>query len=302
MRNFGNKIWFNGTLIDWDKAYLHVISHALHYGTAVFEGIRCYKTNKGRAVFRLNDHLKRLFYSASCLGMKMPFSGDQIKKAILSLVRTNQLDDCYIRPIVFYNSDQMSLLPDSEKVAVAVACWPWVLKAGAMDGVKVKTSRFIRPHPHSVPVDAKVSGYYVNSLLANREAKKTGFDEALLLDYRGYIAEGPGENIFLVKNGKLITPAKGCILPGITRESIIQLAKVKGIKIIEKNLKPKELRQAKEAFFVGTAAEVWPILQVDGRKIGDGKIGAVTRILAKEYQAVIRGRNKRYSSWLTPVN
>lgn len=301
MKTFRSKIWFNGGLVDWEKANVHIINHALHYGTGVFEGIRCYKTSKGPAIFRLDDHIKRLFYSTGCLSMNFGFDEKEIKKAVLSLVKSNDLTDCYIRPIIFYDSKQMSLLPEAKEVAVVIACWAWVLKTGASAGVKIKISKFIRPHPKSVPIGAKISGHYSNSVMASQEAKNAGFDEALLLDYRGYIAEGPGENIFLVKNGVLITPAKGTILAGITRDSIIRLAKDNGLNVSEKNIKPSELEEVDEAFFVGTAAEIWPILQVDKTKIGDGKVGNITAGLMKDYQLVVKGLNKKYLSWLTFV-
>lgn len=295
------KIWFNGKLVNSNKAKIHVLTHALHYGTAVFEGIRCYKTEKGPAIFRLNEHIDRLFYSASCFGMKINFKKTDLKTAVKDLVLSSGLNDCYIRPIIFYASGHLSLLPDADKIGVAIACWPWIFRIGASGGVRIRTSRFIRPHPASVPIDAKVSGYYSNSVIASQEAKNAGFDEALLLDYRGYIAEGPGENIFLVKNSTLVTPAEGTILAGITRESILRLAKDKGLRVIERDIRPLEVKEADEAFFVGTAVEIWPILEIDKTKIGNGKVGNITSDLMKNYQLTVRGLNKKYLSWLTFV-
>jgi branched-chain amino acid aminotransferase len=299
MKSFRSKIWFNGRLVDWDKANTPIITHALHYGTSVFEGIRCYKTENGPAVFRLDEHLNRLFYSASCLGMEIKLGKDDLKMAIKDLILSNGLEDCYIRPLIFYSSDQMGLLPDADKVGIAIACWPWILRPGASSGVRIMTSRFIRPHPSSVPIDAKISGHYSNSVMASQEAKNNGFDEALLLDYRGCVAEGPGENIFLVKNGALITPTKGTILAGITRDSIIRLAEDGGLRVIERDIKPLELKEVEEVFFVGTAAEIWPILEIDRIVINDGKIGDITLDLVEQYRSLVRGENDKYRQWLT---
>ncbi len=296
-----DKIWLDGKFVDWDKANFHIITHALHYGTAVFEGIRCYKTKNGPAVFRLDDHLNRLFYSANCLGMKVNLGNGDLRMAIKNLVLSNGLEDCYIRPLIFYSSDQMGLLPETDKVSIAVACWPWILRTGASSGVRVMTSKFIRPHPASVPIEAKISGHYSNSVMASQEAKNAGFDEALLLDYRGCVAEGPGENIFLVKNSALVTPAKGTILAGITRDSIIRLAKDKGLQVLEREIKPPELKEADEVFFVGTAAEIWPVLKIDGSRINNGKVGDITSDLMKKYRSLVRGENDKYSHWLTFV-
>lgn len=297
------KIWINGKFVTQNGYAVDVLSHALHYGTGVFEGIRSYATmDQGPVVFRLDDHLRRFFYSAEFLNMHMPFSLTQLKNVTRKLVRENELEDCYIRPIAFFGSGKMGLSPDTNKISVAVACWDWILQNGASGGVKVCTSSFIRPHPMSVPVEAKISGNYVNSVLAHQEARRRGFDEALLLDHQGYVAEGPGENIFLVENGVLITPAKNSILPGITRDSIMNLSRDSGLRVIEKSVLPEDLIRADELFFVGTAAEIWPIVELDGVEIGNGKIGPITDELKGEYQELVRGKNKKYLKWLTPIN
>jgi branched-chain amino acid aminotransferase len=294
-----NKIWFNGKFVDWQKAKVHLLTHSLHYGSSVFEGIRCYQTEKGLAVFRLPEHLERFFYSAKSISMEIPFSKKEIKEAILKIIKINRLKECYIRPIAWF-TEGMGLHTKGIPVQVAIAVWPWKAYLGEKP-LKVKISKFIRIHPKSTIPDAKISGNYINSILASQEAKKAGFDEALLLDYQGYLAEGPGENIFIAKDNQLFTPERGSILPGITRDSIIKIARDSGIKVIEKKITPKELKLADEAFFVGTAVEVCLIKKVDNILINKGKIGKITKKIREIYQKIIRGKEKKYLKWLTFV-
>jgi len=292
-------IWFNGKFIKWEQAKVHVLSHALHYGSGVFEGIRCYKTEKGAAIFRLNEHIERLYNSAKFLKIKIPFSKQVIKKAIIELIKVNKIEECYIRPIVFYGYGKMGLNPIGAEVNCAIAVWPWgkYLK----DKVKVKISKFIRLHPKSVISSAKVCGYYVNSIFATFEAEDSKFDEAILLDYRGFIAEGPGENVFIVKDKIIYTPKLGSILPGITRDSIIKIARDLKIKVIEKDITVEELKNCDEAFFTGTAAEITPIYQVDKKIINNGLIGEITSILKEKFYQIVHGKDKKYKNWLTYI-
>jgi branched-chain amino acid aminotransferase len=292
-------IWLNGKFVKWESAKIHVLSHALHYGSGVFEGIRCYETSKGPAVFRLKEHLDRLWNSARCLEMKIPFKKKEIEKAILKLIKLNKLKECYIRPIVFYGYGKMGLNPKGAKVDFAICVWPWgkYLK----EKVKVKISKFIRLHPKSVFPFAKVTGYYVNSIFATLDVQKSKFDEAILLDYRGFVAEGPGENIFIVKNKKIFTPKLESILPGITRDSIIKIAKKEKIEVFEKDLSVKELKSCDEAFFTGTAAEITPIYQIDDKIINNGKIGPITEFLKEKFYKIVHGEDEKYKKWLTFV-
>jgi len=292
-------IWFNGKFVDWDDAKIHILTHALHYGSGVFEGIRFYKTIKGRAVFRLNDHLKRLFYSAKFLDIKIPFSIKELKKAVVDLIKRNNLEEGYIRPIIFYGYGKMGLNPKGANIDVAIAIWPWgkYLK----EKVKVKISKFIRLHPQSVISTAKVCGYYINSIYATLEASKEKYDEAILLDYRGYVAEGPGENVFIVKNNILYTPKPGSILLGITRDSVMKIAKDLGIKVREKDISVKELLNSDEVFFTGTAAEITPIFKINNTLINKGAIGPITLKIQETYKKITRGELRNYYNWLTFV-
>lgn len=294
------KIWFNRKFINWNEAKIHILAHVLHYGGGIFEGIRAYSTEKGPAVFRLKDHLKRFFYSASQIEMKIPFSKEEIEKAILNLIKINKVKECYIRPIAFFGYGKMGLNPQGSPVNVAIALWPWGSYLGE-EPVKVKISKFIRFHPKSVISEAKICGYYINSIFASLEAKRAGFDEALLLDYQGFVAEGPGANIFIVKNKKLFTPKKGSILTGITRDCIIKIAKDFGIEVKEKRIRVSELKSANEAFFVGTGVEICPIGQIDKTLINKGKIGEITKKIKNFYQKIIHGKVKKYLKWLTFV-
>jgi len=294
------KIWFNGKFINWDEAKVHILTHSLHYGGGVFEGIRAYSTEKGPVVFRLKDHLKRFFYSASQIEMKIPFSKEEIEKAILNLVKINKVKECYIRPLAFFGYGKMGLNPQGAPVNVAIAVWPWGSYLGEKP-VKVKISKFIRLHPKSVISEAKICGYYINSILASLEAKRAGRDEALLLDHQGFVAEGPGENIFIVKNKKLFTPKKGLILAGITRDCVIKIAKDFGIEVKEKKIRVSELKLADEVFFVGTAAEISPIGKINKTLINKGEIGEITKRIKNFYQEIIHGKAKKYLKWLTFV-
>lgn len=296
------KIWLDGRFLDWPETKTHLLTHSLHYGGAVFEGIRAYKTQKGTAVFRLPEHIERFFYSASVLEMKIPFSRGEIKKAVLKTIKINNLEGCYIRPIALFGYGKMGLNPKGAPVNVAIAAWPWGAYLGQKETVKVKISKYIRIHPQSCPMEVKISGYYVNSILATLEAEKAGFDEALLLDYQGYVAEGPGENIFMVRDNKLYTPPLGTILPGITRASIIEIAKDLGISVEEKRITPQELKSANEVFFTGTAVEICPIGQIDDVLINNGKMGEITKKIKGFFEKIVRAEEKKYLEWLTFVS
>ncbi|MEK6823113.1 MAG: branched-chain amino acid transaminase, partial [Nanoarchaeota archaeon] len=251
-------IWMDGAFVAWDDAKVHVISHALHYASGVFEGIRFYETPEGPAIFRLQEHIDRLFVSAKKIGMQIPFTREQLVRATVELIAKNKVGSGYIRPIAFFGYGGMGLTPKGAAINVAIACWPWPAFLGDKP-IKVKTSSFIRIHPKSTHADAKITGHYINSLLAAQEAHAEGYDEALLLDWEGFVAEGPGENVFAVKDGVLYTPPLGAILPGITRDSVITIARDLGIEVRQMTLTPQDLRNAEELFFTGTAVEVAPI-------------------------------------------
>lgn len=270
----------------------------MHYGSAVFEGIRFYKTDKGPAVFRLKEHTARLLKSAKVFNMKIPFTQQQLEEATLETIRKNKIGAGYIRPIAFFGYGKMGLNPEGAPVDVAIAVWPWGSYLGE-EAVKVKVSKYMRIHPKSLISDAKVSGHYVNSILASLEAKESGYQECLLLDYTGNIAEGPGENFFMIKKGKLYTPPLGNILPGITRDSIIKIARDLGHDSEEKVISVKDAKSADECFYTGTAAEVTGIKQIDETVIGNGSIGPITRKLKTAFLDVVQGRNKKYGSWLS---
>jgi len=295
-------IWMNGKTVRWKDAKVHILTHALHYGTGVFEGIRCYATDKGPAVFRLKDHMDRLAGSAKAIGMQMPYSAGDLCKATRALIRKNRFKEGYVRPIVYYGYGKMGLDPRGAPVDVAIAIWPWGKYLGedsVARGVKCKISSFRRIDSRTVPTSAKVCGYYINSMISHNEAANAGCDEAILLNTTGNVAEGPGENIFVVKKGVLITPPLTAgILPGITRRSIIQIAKDNGIKVMEKNMKPADLYKADETFFTGTAAEVTPISMIDGKRIGIGRRGPITEKLQGIFYRVVKGKEKKYAKWL----
>lgn len=298
------KIWMDGKFVDWDKANIHVLTHSLHYGLGVFEGIRCYETDKGPAIFRLDEHIDRLFNSAHIFLMDIPFSKSEIRDAIIGTVKVNRMKECYIRPLVYIGYGAMGLYPKENPVNVSIAVWPWgayLGDAGLTDGIRVKTSSFIRNHVNANMTRGKVCGYYVNSQLAKKEAILCGYDEAILLDTEGYVSEGSGENVFIARNGLLKTTPLTSILEGITRNSIITIAEDEGIRTAEERFTRDELYIADEAFFTGTAAEVTPIRESDSRIIGNGKPGAMTGKLQSIFFDVVKGKNKKYKFWLTRV-
>lgn len=295
------KIWMDGKFVNWDDAKVHILTHSLHYGLGVFEGIRCYKTNKGPAVFRLKDHVERLFKSAHIFTIKIPFKEEEIFEAIKETIRVNKIDSCYIRPIVFIGYGNMGVYPKNNPVQVAIAVWKWgayLGEEGLKNGIKVKISSFIRNHVNSNLSRGKVCGYYVNSQLAKMEAISCGCDEAILLDTEGYVSEGSGENIFIVRKGVLKTTPLTSILEGITRDTVIKIAIDSGIEVKEERFTRDELYIADEAFLTGTAAEITPVREVDERTIGNGKRGPVTQKLQKLFFDIVQGKNKKYLHWL----
>ncbi|MEE9344061.1 MAG: branched-chain amino acid transaminase [Methylococcales bacterium] len=298
-------IWLDGEWLPWRDAKVHVLTHTLHYGAGVFEGVRAYQCNQGTAIFRLSDHTDRLFRSAHILRMKMPFDKDTINRAQLEAVSRNNLSSAYIRPMCFYGSEGMGLRADNLKTHIMIAAWEWGSYLGEenmTNGIRIRTSSYIRNHVNSVMCKAKANGNYINSILALQEALECGCDEALLLDHEGYVAEGSGENIFIVRNGILYTPDLTSALEGITRETVMTLAEDLGLSVKEKRITRDEVYIADEAFFTGTAAEVTPIRELDGRMIGNGKRGPITEQLQTLYFEVVRGNLERYGSWLSFVS
>ncbi len=293
-------IWMNGSLVPWRDAKIHVLTHTLHYGGGVFEGIRCYNTERGTAIFRLKDHTERFFSGAKTLRMKVPYSKDEINEAIKKTVRKNRVNEGYIRPLIYYGYGKMGLNPTGASINVAIAVWPWGAYLGE-DAVNVKIPDIIRIHPQTTDTGAKITGNYANSILASLEIREAGYDEALLLDYRGNIAEGPGENFFIVKDSKLFTPPSGNVLSGITRDSIIKIAGDEGMEVEERVLTPSDVKDADEAFFTGTAAEITSIRTIDDVVIGDGNIGPITHKLRSIYLDTVRGKIERYREWLDLV-
>ncbi|MEJ2508272.1 MAG: branched-chain amino acid transaminase [Gammaproteobacteria bacterium] len=297
-------IWFDGELVPWREAQVHVLTHTLHYGMGVFEGVRAYKADQGTAIFRLQDHTDRLFRSAYILNMQMPFDKAAINEAQRAAVRENNLESAYIRPMCFYGSEGMGLRADNLKVHVIVAAWSWgsyLGSEGMEKGIRIKTSSFTRHHVNITMCKAKANGNYMNSMLALNEAISNGYDEAMLLDVDGYVAEGSGENIFIVRDGVIYTPELTSALEGITRDTILQLAAEIGVPVREKRITRDEVYVADEAFFTGTAAEVTPIREVDGRAIGAGTRGPITERLQSMYFDVVHGRASGREDWLTPV-
>lgn len=297
-------IWYDGKLVPWRQATTHVLTHSLHYGLAVFEGVRAYKTTEGSAVFRLREHTERLFGSAHIYLMTIPYGVEDLIAAQLEVVRSNRLEECYIRPIAFYGSEKMGVSPRGARVHVAIAAWPWGAYLGeeALEkGIRVKTSSFARHHVNVSMCRAKYSGTYANSILANLEATEDGYDEGLLLDVDGFVAEGSGENLFMVKGGKIYEPELTSALNGITRQSVIELAQDLGYSVEARRITRDDLYVAEEVFFTGTAAEVTPVREIDNRRIGTGRCGAVTTRLQRAFFDVVKGKNKKYKHWLTPV-
>lgn len=298
-------IWLDGKMVPWREANVHVLTHTLHYGMGVFEGVRAYETDKGPAIFRLQEHTDRLFNSAHIMQMALPFSKDEINQAQIAAVKENNLPHAYLRPMVFFGSEAMGLRATGLSVRVVVAAWEWpsYMAPEALEvGIKVRTSSFTRHHVNIAMCKAKANGNYINSMLALNEALASGADEALLLDPEGYVAEGSGENIFIIRDGVIYTPELTSCLDGITRRSLIQIARDYGYEIVEKRITRDEVYVCDEAFFTGTAAEVTPIRELDGRKIGAGRRGPITEKLQEIYFDVVRGKLPQYEHWLTYVN
>jgi len=296
------KIWMNGELVPFKSAKVHVLTHALHYSTSIFEGIRCYDTPEGSAIFRLPEHVDRFFDSAKAYSMKMRYSKKKISDGIINTVKASKLKQCYIRPLAYYGYGTMGLTPTNNKVDVSISCWKWKMgesKAGKFSGAKCKISKWIRIDSKSQPMQAKSAANYSNAALARMEALNAGYDEAIMLNNKGHVAEGSAENIFVVKNGKITTPPLDAdILNGITRDSAIKLLKSNKIKVMEKNLRINDLIKADEIFMTGTAAEVKSVTKVDRTKIGNGKIGDVTKELQESFMDAVMGKNKKFRSWL----
>ncbi len=304
MADRDGKIWMDGKLIEWRDAKIHVLTHTLHYGMGVFEGVRAYKTPEGTAIFRLKEHTRRLFNSAKIFQMAMPFDEATLEAAQREVVRANQLESCYIRPLVWIGSEKLGVSAKGNTIHVAIAAWPWgayLGEEGLERGIRVKTSSFTRHHVNVSLVRAKASGYYINSILANQEATGLGYDEALLLDTDGYVSEGSGENVFIVRNGVIYTPDLASCLDGITRDATLTIARDLGIEVREKRITRDEMYCADEAFFTGTAAEVTPIRELDDRVIGEGRRGPVTKRIQDAFFAAVGGTDEKYKKWLTLV-
>ena len=300
------KIWLDGKFVPWHEANVHVLTHTLHYGLGVFEGVRCYQIkNKKSAIFRLHEHVDRLFNSAIVLGIDIPFSQKEIFTAVQLVVRKNKLKECYIRPIVFLGHNQMGLNPNGVDVRVAIAAWPWgtyLGDEGISRGIRVRISSFTRHHVNITMTRAKACGHYVNSILAKTEAVRDGYDEAILLDSQGYVSEGSGENIFLLSKGRLKTPALSCSnLEGITRDSVFDIAKHLKIEVEEGRVTRDELYIADEVFLTGTAAEITPVREIDNRTIGNGKRGKTTTRIQKMFFEIVHGSHAKFKKWLSEV-
>ncbi|HEY6880081.1 MAG TPA: branched-chain amino acid transaminase [Polyangiales bacterium] len=300
------KIWFDGALVDWDQANVHVLTHTLHYGLGVFEGIRCYKLADGKsAIFRLEEHIERLFESAHICTLPMPYSREQIVQACLETVRVNKLAECYLRPLAFVGAGAMGLGAMDNPTHVAVIAWKWgayLGEEGLAKGIRAKVASFARPGINAVMAKGKVVGHYVNSILAKREVLAAGYQEAIMLDGQGYVSEASGENIFVVKKGKIATPPLGsAILGGITRDSVLTICQELGLTLTERTVTRDELYTADEVFMCGTAAEITPVREIDDRKIGIGARGPITERVQKRYFEVVRGEGKPYPQWLAVV-
>lgn len=297
-------IWYDGRFVPWREATTHVLTHSLHYGLAVFEGVRAYKTSHGTAIFRLDDHTRRLFNSAHIYQIRIPYTPEAISRAQIELVRRNGLESCYIRPLVFYGSEKMGVSPRGATVHVAIAAWPWGAYLGEealKQGIRVKVSSYARQHVNVTMPRAKVASTYANSILANAEALDHGYDEAILLDTDGFVAEGSGENLFMVRDGVIYEPEIASALTGITRATIHQLAADAGLQVLTRRLTRDDLYIADEAFFTGTAAEVTPIREIDGRQIGAGERGPITTVLQKAFFDAVTGKTPKYHHWLSRV-
>lgn len=296
------KIWMDGEFVPWDDANVHVLTHTLHYGLGVFEGIRAYKTEKGPAVFRLEAHMERFGNSADLVKMDLPYSVDELIEAVKETIRVNDLEECYIRPIAYYGYGKMGLNPEGAPVKVAIAVWPWgsyLGEEGLEKGVRATITEWKRIHRDILPPQSKTVANYANSILAKKDALSRGFDEAILKNMDGEIAEGPGENLFIVKDGEVITPPLSCgVLCGITRDSIMKIAEDMGIPMMEDSISEEELFDADEAFFTGTAAEVTPIREIDGQTIGAGERGEITEKLQSTFFDVVKGKKEGYEDWL----
>jgi branched-chain amino acid aminotransferase len=299
------KIWMDGQMVDWRDAKIHVLSHTLHYGCGAFEGVRAYKTAQGTAIYRLQEHTQRLFNSAKILRMNIPFSLEEVMQAQKDVVRLNNLESCYIRPLTWIGSQKLGVSPKGNKIHIMVAAWAWgayLGEEGMKRGIRVKTSSFTRHHVNITMTQAKAVSNYTNSILANMEALDEGYDEALLLDAAGFVSEGAGENIFVVKDGVVYTPDLSAgALNGITRNTIFHICKDLGLELVQKRITRDEIYISDEAFFTGTAAEVTPIRELDRIQLGAGSRGPITEKIQTAFFDIVNGRNPKYSAWLAPV-
>ncbi|HZH49147.1 MAG TPA: branched-chain amino acid transaminase [Nitrospira sp.] len=298
------KIWMDGSFVNWADANVHVLTHSLHYGLAAFEGIRCYKGKSGSAIFKLQEHVDRLFDSAHIGMMTIPYDKKQVTEAIVETVRVNKLDACYIRPLVYIGYGAMGVYPGDNPIKLAIAAWKWGSYLGddaLANGMRARVSSFTRHHVNVSMTRGKISGYYVNSILAKQEAKVDGYDEAILLDPEGYVSEGTGENIFLVRKGRMKTTPLTSILEGITRNAVIDLAREQGVVVLEERFTRDEMYIADEMFVTGTAAELTPVREIDNRRIGMGKPGPITLALQKRFFSIVRGEDASHESWLTRI-
>ena len=298
------KIWMDGSFVDWADAKVHVLTHSLHYGLAAFEGLRCYKGKSGSAIFKMQEHVDRLFDSAHIGMMTIPYEKKQVAEAIVETVRSNKLEACYIRPLIYIGYGAMGVYPGDNPIKLAIAAWKWGSYLGddaLANGMRACVSSFTRHHVNVSMTRGKISGYYVNSILAKREAKGNGYDEAILLDPEGYVSEGTGENIFIVRKGRLKTTPLTSILEGITRNAVIELAREQGLVVLEERFTRDEMYIADEVFVTGTAAELTPVREIDKRPIGTGKPGPVTAALQKRFFSIVRGEDPSHDSWLTRV-
>ncbi|RMH04008.1 MAG: branched-chain amino acid transaminase [Nitrospirae bacterium] len=304
MINASEKIWMDGRFVDWNEATVHVLTHSLHYGLAVFEGIRCYKGPGGSTIFRLQDHVNRLFESAHIMALSVPYSKKEVIDAIVETVRVNRLESCYIRPLLYVGYGEMGVYPGHNPIRLAIAAWPWGAYLGEealAQGIRAKVSSYARHHVNVAMTRAKLSGYYVNSILAKCEAKNAGYEEAILLDTEGYVSEASGENVFIVKRGVLQTTPLTSILEGITRNSVLQLARENQIPVVEERFTRDAMYVADEVFLTGTAAEITPVREIDDRVIGQGQRGPLTETLQRLFFQIVHGQDSAHAAWLTPV-